>query len=53
MKVTEEMLYNVQEEMKRIVEKDLKIEKRTMTREEAGKFYEKNKYADNIVVLTR
>ena len=42
MKVTEEMLYNVQEEMKRIVEKDLKIEKRTMTREEAGKFYEKN-----------
>lgn len=26
-KVTEEMLYNVQEEMKRIVEKDLKIEK--------------------------
>ena len=25
MKVTEEMLYNVQEEMKRIVEKDLKI----------------------------
>ena len=41
MKVTEEMLYNVQEEMKRIVEKDLKIEKRTMTREEAGKFYEK------------
>ena len=42
MEVTEEMLYNVQEEMKRIVEKDLKIEKRTMTREEAGKFYEKN-----------
>ncbi len=27
--------------MKRIVEKDLKIEKRTMTREEAEKFYEK------------
>ena len=42
MEVTEEMLYNVQEEMKRIFEKDLKIEKRTMTREEAGKFYEKN-----------
>ena len=42
MKVTEEMLCNVQEAMKRIVEKALKIEKRTMTREEAGKFYEKN-----------
>ena len=42
MEVTDEMLQNVQEEMKKIIEKDLKIRKKIMTREEAGKFYEKN-----------
>ena len=39
MTVTEEMLQNVQNEMKEIVKKDLQIEKRVMTREDAEKFY--------------
>lgn len=39
MTVTEEMLENVQNEMKEIVKKDLQIEKRVMTREDAEKFY--------------
>ena len=38
MTVTEEMLQNVQNEMKEIVKKDLQIEKRVMTREDAEKF---------------
>lgn len=41
MPVTKEMLENVKTKMKEIIEKDLKIEKGIMTREEAEKFYEK------------
>lgn len=37
--VTEEMLEKVKAKMQEIIEQDLKIEKRTMTREEAEKFY--------------
>ena len=39
MEVTEEMLEKVKAKMQEIIEQDLKIEKRTMTREEAKKFY--------------
>ena len=39
-KVTEEILQKVQEKMQEIIEADLKIEKKSMTREEAEKFYE-------------
>lgn len=39
MEVTEDMLQTVKTKMKEIINKDLKIEKRTMTREEADKFY--------------
>ena len=39
-KVTEEILQKVQETMQEIIEADLKIEKKSMTREEAEKFYE-------------
>lgn len=39
MEITEEMLEKVKEKMQEIIDKDLKIEKRTMTREEAEKFY--------------
>lgn len=42
MDITVEMISNVKEEMKRIIESDLKIEKRILTREEAKKFYEEN-----------
>lgn len=42
MEVTEEMLQNVQNKMREIIEKDLKIEKRAMTREEAKEFYAQN-----------
>ena len=41
-KVTDEMLEKVQNEMKEIISKDLKIEKRAMTRQEAEEFYSKN-----------
>ena len=39
MEVTEKMLEKVKAKMQEIIDKDLKIEKRTMTREEAAKFY--------------
>ena len=39
MEVTEEMLENIKVKMQEIIDRDLKIEKRTMTREEAEKFY--------------
>ena len=39
MEITEEMLENVRAKMQEIIDKDLKIEKRTMTREEAEEFY--------------
>lgn len=43
MEVTDEMLEKVKERMHKIIEDDLKIEKRTMTRDEAEKFYEETK----------
>lgn len=42
MEITEEMLSNLEKEMKRIVDEDLKIEKNVMSRKEAEKFYEEN-----------
>jgi len=42
MEVTVEMLESVKAKMREIIEKDLKIEKRAMTREEAQNFFEKN-----------
>ena len=39
METTDEMLNAVSEKMREIIEKDLKIERRTMTREEAEEFY--------------
>jgi len=42
MEVTDEMLQNVKTKMRELIDKDLKIEKRTMTREEAEKFFEEN-----------
>ena len=41
MEVTETMIEKVKQKMKEIIDQDLKIEKRTMTREEAEKFYKK------------
>ena len=41
MEVTEKMLEKVKAKMQEIIDQDLKIEKRTMTREEAEKFYAK------------
>ena len=43
MQVTEEMLENVKNVMKKIIEQDLIIEKKVMTREEAEIFYNKTK----------
>ena len=42
MEVTEEMLQKVSEKMQEIINDDLKIEKRIMTREDAEVFFEKN-----------
>ena len=42
MKITKEMLEKVKERMREIVNKDLKIEKITMSRQDAEKFFEKN-----------
>ena len=39
MELTEEMLEKVRNKMQEIINKDLKIEKKTMTRQEAEKFY--------------
>lgn len=39
MEVTEEMMEKVKAKMQEIIDRNLKIEKRTMTREEAEKFY--------------
>lgn len=41
MEITEEMLENVKAKMQEIIEKDLKIERKTMTREDASEFYKK------------
>ena len=43
MKVTNEMIANIREEMKDIINKDLPIKKIEMTKEEAEKFYQKEK----------
>ena len=40
MKITNEIVDKIHKKMKEIIEKDLKIEKRVMTRDEAQKFYE-------------
>ena len=45
MEVTQEMLEKVKAEMQEIIEKNLKIEKRVMTREEAEKFYQETNSA--------
>ena len=45
MEVTEEMLEKVKAEMQEIINQDLKIEKRTMSREEAQRFYEETNSA--------
>lgn len=42
MEVTDEMLQNVKNKMREIISRNLKIEKKTMTREEAEKFFEEN-----------
>ena len=42
MEVTNEILENVKAKMREIIEQNLKIEKRTMSREEAEKFFEEN-----------
>jgi len=42
MEVTDEILENVKTKMREIINQNLKIEKRTMTREEAEKFFEEN-----------
>ena len=41
MEATEEMIKNVSEEMKKIIEADYEIKKVVMTKEEAAKFYDK------------
>ncbi|MBP3801717.1 MAG: nucleoside kinase [Clostridia bacterium] len=43
METTDEMLEKISKKMKEIIQKDLKIEKRIMNREEAKKFYEETK----------
>ena len=43
MEVTDEMLEKVKAKMQEIIDQDLPIEKRTMTRQEAEKFYEETK----------
>ena len=43
MQVTEEMIKNVSDEMKRIIENNYEIKKVIMTKEEATKFYDKEK----------
>ena len=43
MKVTSEMINNIREEMKKLVESNLPIKKIEMTKEEAEKFYQKEK----------
>ena len=43
MEITVEMIENVKAKMKEIIDQDLKIEKRTMSREEAERFFEENK----------
>ena len=42
MEVTKEMLQDVKNKMREIIDRDLKIEKRTMTRDEAEKFFAQN-----------
>ena len=59
MKVTDEMIKSIKEEMKKLVDENLPIKKIEMTKEEAEKFYQKentlrgrlqldNKYKDNV-----
>lgn len=43
LKITEEMIKKVNKRVKEIIEKDLPIERRTMTKEEAKSFFEKEK----------
>jgi len=42
MEVTEEMLQNVKNKMREFIDRDLKIEKRTMSRDEAERFFAEN-----------
>lgn len=51
MSVTAEMINAVKEEMKNIIESDLKIENRVFTREEAEKFYEVNHVSKGRIQL--
>lgn len=51
LEVTEELLSNIKEEMKKIVEADLEIKKVSMSYEEAKKFYEKEKTTRGILQI--
>ncbi len=53
MKVTEEMIKKVKAKMQQIVAKDLPITKKTMTKQEAEKFYEKEKTLRGILQLDK
>lgn len=50
MEITEEMINKVKSKMKEIIEKDLEITKVVMSREEARKFYEKEKNKTGILL---
>lgn len=43
LEITSEFVKNLKDEMQKIIDKDLKIDKKEMTREEAKEFYEKEK----------
>ena len=51
MEITDDLVLNVSNKMKEIVQKDLEIRKVVLTREEAEKFYEKEKTLRGIVQL--
>ena len=51
MSITNEMIVNIDKKVKEIVEKDIPIEKKIMTKEEAIKFYEKEKTLKGILQL--
>ena len=50
-KVTDEMIQNVKKKMQEIIDKDLEIKKIEMSREEAEKFYDKEKTLRGILQL--
>ena len=51
MKITEEMINKVNKKVKEIIEKDLPIEKRIMTKEEAKELYKKEKTLKGILQI--